>query len=200
MGSTPLVAHESMFGNTAAVATAVAHGLSGAGCQVDLVDVGAMEQPPHPLTSYDVLVLGAPTHAFSLSRASSRAEAVKQGAPPDRIVRGLREWLAQLPPAAPDARAAAFDTRMAKVRRLPGSAAAKAARQLRRRGYRLATVPTSFYVVDTDGPLEDGELERAEAWGAAVAGPRDDSPGRLSIGARVEQAGARAEETDRGGP
>ncbi|HTW16848.1 MAG TPA: hypothetical protein VMF51_17070 [Nocardioides sp.] len=169
MSSTALVAHESMFGNTAAIAAAVARGLSGAGCQVDLVDVSSTDHPPRPLTSYDVLVLGAPTHAFSLSRASSRAEAVKQGASADRVERGLREWLAQLPPAGPHVRAAAFDTRVAKVRRLPGSAAAKAARQLRRRGYRLAADPASYYVVDTDGPLVDGELERAEAWGAGLA-------------------------------
>lgn len=171
MNSTALVAHESMFGNTAAVAAAVARGLSGAGCRVDLVDVGVTENPPHPLTSYDVLVLGAPTHAFSLPRAGSRAEAVKQGAPAaDRTERGLREWIARLPAAGPDARAAAFDTRVTTVRHLPGSAAAKAARLLRRHGYRLVTGATSFYVADTDGPLEDGELERAEAWGAGLAG------------------------------
>jgi len=171
MSSTAVVAHESMFGNTAAVAAAISRGLNSVGCQVDVVDVGATDHLPRPLTSYDVLVLGAPTHAFSLSRASSRAAAVEQGAPAaDRTERGLREWLAQLPPAGPHVRAAAFDTRVVKVRHLPGSAAAKTARLLRRRGYRLAADPTSFYVVDTDGPLVDGELERAEAWGARLAG------------------------------
>lgn len=177
MNSTALVAHESMFGNTAAVAAAVARGLSSVGCQVDQVDVGTADHPPRPLTSYDVLVLGAPTHAFSLSRASSRAEAVDQGAPAaDRTERGLREWLAQLPPAGPGVRAAAFDTRVAMVRHLPGSAAAKAARLLRRRGYRLITGAMSFYVVDTDGPLVDGELERAEAWGSGLILGAEQSP------------------------
>jgi hypothetical protein len=27
-----------------------------------------------------------------------------------------------------------------------------------------------FFVVDKEGPLRDGELERAAAWGAALAG------------------------------
>lgn len=176
MNSTALVAHESMFGNTAAVAAAVARGLSSVGCQVDQVDVGTAGHPPRPLTSYDVLVLGAPTHAFSLSRASSRAEAVEQGAPVDRSERGLREWIAQLPPPGPDVRTATFDTRVAKVRHLPGSAAAKAARLLRRRGYRLIAAAASFYVVDTDGPLVDGELERAEAWGSGLILGAEQSP------------------------
>jgi hypothetical protein len=26
----------------------------------------------------------------------------------------------------------------------------------------------SFFVVDSEGPLADGELERAEAWGASL--------------------------------
>ncbi|WP_244928645.1 hypothetical protein [Nocardioides sp. W7] len=56
------------------------------------------------------------------------------------------------------------------MRRLPGSAAAKAARILRRHGYLLLADAMSFYVADTDGPLDDGELERAEAWGARLVG------------------------------
>ena len=61
----------------------------------------------------DLLVVGAPTHAFSLSRPSTRADAVRQGAPPERATAGLREWLTAAPPQ--DARrlpVAVFDTRV----------------------------------------------------------------------------------------
>jgi hypothetical protein len=63
---------------------------------------------------------------------------------------------------------ATFDTRTDRVR-LPGSAAGGAARALRRLGLHMIARPTTFRVLGTRGPLRDGELERAEAWGAALA-------------------------------
>jgi hypothetical protein len=39
------------------------------------------------------------------------------------------------------------------------------ARRLRKRGYRLAAEPESFFVHGTPGPLQEGELERAAKWG-----------------------------------
>jgi hypothetical protein len=56
-----------------------------------------------------------------------------------------------------------------KVRHLPGSAARSAARVVHRHGYRRAGTSESFYVTDIDGPLVDGELERASAWGRRIA-------------------------------
>jgi hypothetical protein len=55
------------------------------------------------------------------------------------------------------------------VRRLPGSAAKAAAKMARKRGYQLITRPESFYVQDVPGPLLDGEVQRAEVWGAQLA-------------------------------
>jgi dienelactone hydrolase len=43
------------------------------------------------------------------------------------------------------------------------------ARRLRRRGYEVIA-SESFLVEDAEGPLEDGELERARAWGQELAG------------------------------
>lgn len=117
----------------------------------------------------DVLVVGAPTHAFSLSRASSRAQAIEQGAPLDHEERGMREWLAEAPEPPPGAHhAATFDTRVTKVRHLPGSAAVKATRILRRHHYLVEDAPRSFYVEDPQGPLVAGEVDRAEEWGAEL--------------------------------
>ncbi|MGH3368950.1 MAG: hypothetical protein ACRDPR_03025 [Nocardioidaceae bacterium] len=64
---------------------------------------------------------------------------------------------------------ATFDTRVDKVRHLPGSAAKAAARALRRHGYRVSPAPESFFVADVSGPLLAGELERATEWGEALA-------------------------------
>jgi hypothetical protein len=119
-----------------------------------------------------VLVLGAPTHAFSLSRPATRADAVRQGAPAGRAVTGLREWLTTLPVRDRHQRlvAAVFDTRVSKVRRLPAAAGPRAARLARRRGLRLLGRPEAFLVADVRGPLVAGELERAATWGHDLAG------------------------------
>src|SRR6478609_4503078 len=95
-GSAPrtAVVYESMFGNTAAVAAAIARALEDSGAEVVCTDVGAADEALARET--DLLVMGAPTHAFSLSRANSRAGAVRQGADPGLEPTGLREWISTL--------------------------------------------------------------------------------------------------------
>ncbi len=159
-----LVVYESMFGNTEKVARQVADGLSAYG-QVEVYEVSAA--PPHPDELLDLVVVGGPTHAFSLSRASTREDAHRQGATGGVAV-GLREWMEGLDNGAHHPRLAAFDTRVTKVRLIPGSAARKASRIADHLGYALAEPPESFFVEDTDGPLSPGELERARAWGARI--------------------------------
>jgi hypothetical protein len=171
-GARVLVVYESMFGCTESVARAVAEGLAEGGFTVDLENVRDAEGPSG--RSFDLLVLGAPTHAFSLSRPSTRLDAVRQGAPAEVATTGVREWLAGI--KGRDGRpAAAFDTRVTKTRRLPKAASTRAARLLRRRGFRIVERPTAFLVADVQGPLVDGELERARGWGIRLA--HDHAPG-----------------------
>jgi hypothetical protein len=169
-----LVVYESMFGNTEKVAAAVAHGLQLEDVDTGLVEIGSATT--HIASDVDLLVVGAPTHAFALSRPGSRADAVRQGAPPERTRVGLREWLesvgfdAERPPLL-----MAFDTRVTKVRWLPAAAGASAVHLARRRGLATVGKPVGFLVDDVRGPLVDGELERATTWGrhlGTVAGER----------------------------
>ena len=164
-----LLVYESMFGSTAAVSEAVAAGLRDAGLEVEVQEVRSA--PAARDVAFDLLVVGGPTHAFSLSRPSTRAEAVRQGAGAELAATGLREWLEALGPREDAARrpAAAFDTRVTKVRNLPKAASTRAAHLLRRHGYRLVSRPTPFLVDDTQGPLVEGELERARGWGGEIA-------------------------------
>jgi hypothetical protein len=129
-----------------------------------------------------LLVVGGPTHAFSMSRPSTRKDAWQQGDVVMPTEVGIREWLDALeraggnPPR--DLRVTTFDTRIAKVRRLPGSAARSAAKLLRRMGYRMIGTSESFFVNEMTGPIRDVEIERARRWGAEL--------GRLTTGtARV---------------
>jgi hypothetical protein len=156
------VVYESLFGNTARIAQAVVDGLK-ENLDVELHSVAEGKLPE----GGDLLVMGGPTHAFSMSRANTRQDAVSQGANADPTI-GLREWLEELAEGN-DTPFAAFDTRVDMVRRLPGSAAKAAAKMARKRGYQLLTRPESFYVQDVPGPLLDGEVQRAEVWGAQLA-------------------------------
>jgi len=160
-----LVVYESMFGNTEKVARQVAAGLSAYG-QVEVFEVS--EAPAHPDERLDLVVVGGPTHAFSLSRESTREDAHRQGATGGGVAVGLREWLAGLDRGVHHPRIAAFDTRVTKVRLIPGSAARKASKIADHLGYSLAEPPESFFVEDTDGPLSPGELDRARAWGERI--------------------------------
>ena len=158
-----LLVYESMWGNTEQVARAVAHGLEDAS-DVEVLDVSG--QVPDELVGIDLLVVGGPTHAFSMSRQSTRADAVTKGAPAGHESRGIREWLDGLPES--HLAVATFDTKVGKVRHLPGSAAKKAAKEVRRHRLGRVVDTESFYVDDMQGPLLDGELERAEAWGRSL--------------------------------
>lgn len=159
-----LVVYESLWGNTEQVARAVAAGL-GESAEVTVVDVRRAPASPGDV---DLVVAGGPTHAFSMTRASTRHDAVTKGAPHGTGEPGLREWLGgQTSGAHP--RIATFDTRVTSVQHFPGSAARSAARSARRHGYTVAAKPVSFYVEDMAGPLAPGELERATAWGRELA-------------------------------
>lgn len=159
------VVYESMFGNTREVAEAVAQGATES-AEVEVHEVSAAGAPPPDL---DLLVVGAPTHAFGLSRPSTREDAAtKAHRAVESASLGVREWLEQLPPEATPPRFATFDTRVDHPR-VPGSAAKKAAKRLRKRGASAAVDPESFWVDGIEGPLLDGELDRARVWGSAVA-------------------------------
>lgn len=169
-----LVIYESMWGNTARVARAIADGLSqglaaAPGTESGLVETLEVGEAPRSLPEeLDLLVVGGPTHAFSLSRHATRADALEQGATRATADPGLREWLEGLGYGPHQARVATFDTGVAKVRHLPGSAARKAMRMLRERGFDSAAHPRSFFVADLAGPVLDGELDQATEFGRAL--------------------------------
>jgi hypothetical protein len=157
-----LVVFESMFGNTETVAREIAAGVAST-MDVDVVEVGVA--PARLTDDIALVVVGGPTHAFGMSRPSTRQDAAKRaGRAPVSSGIGVREWLGDLPDAGGGVGAAAFDTRANKPR-LPGSAARRVHKQLRRLGFRMAARAASFYVTGTSGPLVDGERERARAWG-----------------------------------
>jgi hypothetical protein len=163
---TALVVFESMYGNTRTIAEAVAEGLSGH-TRTALLEVS--QAPARIAGDVQLLVVGGPTHAFGMSRASTREQAA-QDAPGPLVSSGpgIREWLASLDSGNADLSAATFDTRVDRPR-FPGSAARAARRRLRAMGLSVTEPPQSFYVHGSVGPLLDGERDRAQRWGEQLA-------------------------------
>lgn len=166
-----VVVYESLFGNTAAVAEAIAVGLRGS-YEVEVMRV--QQASPEPLAAAEFLVVGAPTHGHGLPSPGSRKSAAqREQLPPDVVgsgdtTAGVRELLTWLSPS-PGQVAAAFDTRLGWPRFLSGAASKGIARRLRSAGFTLAAPPQSFVVAGAEGPMRDGEIERASTWGRELA-------------------------------
>lgn len=159
-----LVIFESMFGNTKLVAVAIGAGLAES-ATVELFDVASA--PRTVPDDVDLVVLGGPTHAFSMSREATRGDAVKRGSGDTDLHGGIREWLEALDRGAHPQTFAAFDSRV-DITLLPGSAAKSATKVAKKLGFSVVD-PESFFVKGYEGPLLDGQIERATAWGRSVA-------------------------------
>jgi hypothetical protein len=162
------VVFESMFGNTQMIAEAIADGIAGK-LEVEIQEVGAASaEMPGDLA---LLVVGGPTHAHGMTRPATRKspDVSKRTGGPVSTGLGIREWVPAVSPPRGKIAAATFDTRFDKPSWLTGSAARGAAKALRRRGFAMITEPQSFFVSGTSGPLAEGEIERAHAWGAMLA-------------------------------
>jgi flavodoxin len=165
-----IVIYTSHFGNTRAIAEAIAEGLRmrGAARVLSVEEVGST-LPERA----DLVVIGGPTEAHGMT-------------PP------LTEWLGRLEPDALRGMVAVgFDTRLRWPRWLSGSAGYDITEKLRQAGARVIAPAESFFIKGIAGTggsktatLQDGELERAAAWGVSLAD-------RLELAAPAAPGGAR---------
>jgi flavodoxin I len=147
-----LVVYDTSYGNTARIAVAIRDGL-GVGAQaIEVEKLG-----PEDLQGVQLLVVGSPT----------------QGGRPTR---SIEDWLQTLP-FVHESSAAAFDTRLGGqdaswlTRTLLGTvgfAAPRIARSLAGKGHTIIGESKGFIVAGKEGPLQNGELERAKAWGGEL--------------------------------
>ncbi|WP_062288739.1 flavodoxin domain-containing protein [Demequina phytophila] len=162
-----IVVFESLYGNTAAVAAAIAAGLS-----ADARALTTSEATRELIEEARIVVAGAPVHAMSLPTAATResARAKPQGA--DHMLADLghlsmRDWLTALPRGP--RLGAAFDTR---VRGPLGHGSSRAiAQTLEACGFTLLDAPRGFTVhmhTSSSAPgalLARGQLDLAREWG-----------------------------------
>jgi flavorubredoxin len=157
-----VVVYESHWGHTAAVAKAIAEGIG-----PDARALTTDEASAAVVADTDLLVVGAPVIAFGLPSDPMRAQlATERGAPAqaDLAHPSLRAWLRALPTG--HALATAFETR---IWWSPRGATGTIMSELEAAGYRPLAKTARFIVKGRYGPLRDGELAKARAWGAALA-------------------------------
>ena len=158
-----VVVYELHWGNSAAVARAIAEGIG-----PDVPALNTDEATGPAIADADLIVAGAPVMAFALPRESVKGQLAgdtKAPRPADVSHPLLRSWLDHLP--AGHGWSAAFETRIWWT---PRGATGTIESKLKQAGYRRLAKAERFIVSGGYGPLRDGELERARAWGAGLAG------------------------------
>jgi flavodoxin I len=145
-----LVVYDSVHGNTEKIAQAIGNAITG---EVEVLRAG--EVNPAEWKALDLLIIGAPTHG---------------GRPTDAI----QDLLNKIPAAAlQGTNVATFDTRLTtKWVRIFGYAAPRIAGKLKEKGGTLIGAPEGFFVKGTEGPLTEGELERAAGWARQITAAR----------------------------
>lgn len=149
-----LVVYDSVFGNTEKIAQAMAQALGSEAVRVPSVT-------PQSLAGVTLLIVGSPTRAFRATPATMA-------------------WLKALPGnALTGVKVAAFDTRISAEEsgsgvlklmvKVFGYAAKPILGALQKKGGQAVATDEGFYVNASEGPLRDGELERAAAWAAKLA-------------------------------
>ncbi len=150
-----LVVYDSYFGNTEKVAQAIGGALG---------DDAAVKRPGdveiEELSELDILIVGSPTRAFRPSDAT-------------------RDFLKRIPSGGlKGVKVASFDTRIAKedtenpvlrfMINIFGYAAKPIGDKLAKKGGTPVGEPAGFFVLDTEGPLKEREIERAAAWAKSL--------------------------------
>jgi flavodoxin len=134
-----LIVYESTYGNTERIAQVIGEATGGEVCRAGAVT-------PADLATFDLLVVGSPTHGgFPVEEVHSLLEAS---------------------PALSGIDVAAFDTRTKRT--IFGYAAPKIAKRLKSQGGVLRVPPEGFLMRGVEGPLQEGELERAAGWAQSL--------------------------------
>jgi len=148
-----LIVYDSFFGNTQEIAESIAGSFDSVG---NIILKKVDEVSPEDIFYIDLIVIGSPTRKFG---------------PSESITRFLKTIH---PKSLNGVKVTAFDTRMAIedvtskflkfMMMIFGYAAKSIANKLVKKGGYLIAPPLGFYVNGMEGPLKEGEAERAGNW------------------------------------
>jgi flavodoxin len=142
-----LVLYDSQYGDTQRIARAIADKLAEFG---EARALRLDPRQPLQLQGVDLFILGCPTQGW---RPTPAIQSFLEETSSEEL-RGLV--------------GACFDTRFRLPRFMTGSASKVMAGKLREKGVSLLVEPESFFVKGTEGPLREGELERASTWARQI--------------------------------
>ena len=152
-----LILYESFFGNTEKIAQAIGESIEGAE-EVTVREISTID--PETLEMPDVLIVGSPTRGFRPSQATM-------------------DFISRLPESRMlDQMFAAFDTRIALsyiksgvlrfIVKTGGYASSVIEKKLKQKGG-IPIIPSDgFCVKDSEGPLMEGETDRARKWASGI--------------------------------
>jgi flavodoxin len=152
-----LIIYDSFFGNTEHIARAIGNALDS---QKDVTIIKVTEVKPGHLNELKFLIVGSPTRGF-------------------RPTPAIKNFLKSISKnGLKGVKVTAFDTRIAMSdvdsRILPplvkifGYAAEPIGDRLKKKGGELIIHPEGFFVAGSEGPLKQGELERAAYWARQI--------------------------------
>jgi len=142
-----LVIFDSNFGNTKIIAETIAKELPAKAIAVSEFDTKELE-------GIDLFVVGSPINAW---RPSEKMITFLAG-----LVKGQLKGV----------KAAAFDTRVKIF--IHGDAAKKIANYLKGAGAEIIVEPEAFFVKGKEGPLLDGEIEKAKEWARTIKSKKEE--------------------------
>ena len=148
-----LIVYDSVFGNTEQIAQAISDSL---GSKENVETLRVNDVRIEKITGLDLLIVGSPTRGF-------------------RPTQAITNFLKRISTNGLNGvRVAAFDTRLLLssidssvlrfIVKTGGYAAKSIANRLKKNGGNLTVPPEGFLVTGEEGPLKDGELERAADW------------------------------------
>ncbi|MBN2519847.1 MAG: flavodoxin family protein [Bacteroidales bacterium] len=148
-----LIIYDSVFGNTGKVAQKIYNSFPDKDdvkiCQIKYFEI-------NDLKNKDVIIIGSPTRGFRPT------EAIK------KFIKGIpSNFLNEVQVTAFDTRLSIPDINSSFVKFIVkngGYAAHSIASHLQKKGGKLFVHPEGFLVTGEEGPLKEGELEKAEAW------------------------------------
>jgi flavodoxin len=152
-----LIIYDSFFGNTQKIAETIAKSMDSKGT-VPVIKVADVK--PDDLLHLDYLLVGSPTRAFQPTPAITKLlKSIPSG--------GLKGTKV----AAFDTRISIEDTPVAILKffaKIFGYAAGAISKILLNKGGTLTVPAEGFFVKASEGPLKEGELERAAAWAKKI--------------------------------
>lgn len=152
-----MIIYDSVFGNTEQIARAIGNRLRSQG------DVGTFRVSNvklEQLTGLELLIVGSPTRGFRPTKAITNF-----------LKRISLNGLKGVKVAAFDTRISTSDIGSSALRffvKIGGYAAKPIADRLKKNGGDLIMPPEGFFVKVAEGPLKEGELERAADWAKLI--------------------------------